>query len=65
MSGHAPISAHKVRHIIYAHAQWRSLNMHARLDSKARDQGLELQCLLRVKEDLSYVLIFQGAKNNV
>ena len=28
-------------------------------------QGAELQCLLKVKEDLSYVLIFQDAKNNV
>ena len=28
-------------------------------------QGPELQCLLRVKEDLSKVLIFQDAKNNV
>ena len=27
--------------------------------------GPELQCLLRVKEDLSLVLIFQDAKNNV
>ena len=29
------------------------------------DQGPELQCLLKVKEDLSYVLNFQDAKNNV
>ena len=29
------------------------------------DLGPELQCLLRVKEDLSLVLIFQDAKNNV
>ena len=29
------------------------------------DQGPELQCLLRVKEYLSEVLIFQDAKNNV
>ena len=28
-------------------------------------QGPELQCLLRVKEDLSQVLIFQDTKNNV
>ena len=27
--------------------------------------GPELQCLLRVKEDLRLVLIFQDAKNNV
>ena len=25
----------------------------------------QLQCLLRIKEDLSVVLIFQDAKNNV
>ena len=29
------------------------------------DLGPELECLLRVKEDLSQVLIFQDAKNNV
>ena len=34
-------------------------------DGFLTDQGPELQCLLRVKEDLSYVLIFQDAKNNV
>ena len=27
--------------------------------------GPELQCLLKVKEDFSQVLIFQDAKNNV
>ena len=30
-----------------------------------RFQDPELQCLLKVKEDLSKVLIFQDAKNNV
>ena len=30
-----------------------------------KHQGPELQCLLKVKEDLSIVLIFQDAKNNV
>ena len=30
-----------------------------------RVQGPELQCLLKVKDDLSLVLIFQNAKNNV
>ena len=29
------------------------------------DQGPELQCLLKVEEDPSYVLIFQDAKINV
>ena len=29
------------------------------------DLGPELQCLLKVKEDLSYVLIFQLAISNV
>ena len=29
-----------------------------------RDLGPELQCLLKVKEDVSYVFIFQDAKNN-
>ena len=30
-----------------------------------KDLGPELQCLLKVKEDLSLVLIFQDAKNNI
>ena len=29
------------------------------------NQGSKLQCLLKVKEDLRYVLIFYDAKNNV
>ena len=29
------------------------------------NEGPELQCLLKAKEDLSKVLIFQDAKNNV
>ena len=37
------------------------VNMHIHV----KDLGPELQCLLRVKEDLSKVLIFQDAKNNV
>ena len=31
----------------------------------ADELGPELQCLLKVKEDLSLVLIFQDVKNNV
>ena len=30
-----------------------------------QELGPDLQCLLKVKEDLSLVLIFQDAKNNV
>ena len=34
-------------------------------ETMGKHLGQELQCLLIVKEDLSKVLIFQDAKNNV
>ena len=49
-------------HVTSVQSLTPSLNFYATI---LQDLGPELQCLLRVKEDFSKVLIFQDAKNNV